>query len=181
MVRAVGTGGVESQPSSEVSATPFVVDGGLIMGRYQPMGSSGEIIRDVVTGLEWQRCSVGQTWTGSTCSGGARTYEWDSAVQLTAPGGFRIPTRAELRTIVYCSNTGNFDSNGVNRSCGSSGTYDRPTIVSEAFPNTPRRTVWSGSPEADSNNAWGVNFLYGSASSYSRLSGEPVRLVRSGQ
>lgn len=34
-------------------------------------GSGGVIVRDNNTGLEWQRCPYGQSWTGSGCSGAA--------------------------------------------------------------------------------------------------------------
>ena len=146
------------------------------MNRYLPSGIENEIIFDTATDLQWQRCSVGQTWTGSTCSGDASTYTWDDAITLTTPNGFRIPTIAELRTLVYCSNTGSFDSNGDNSACDSNATYDSPTILSEAFPNTSGTGVWSGTP-LDSN-AYLVTFNNGAVGTLNQSSSFPVRLVR---
>lgn len=157
-------------------------DENLVMGRYKPMGGEKEIIRDVVTGLEWQRCSVGQTWTGNTCSGTASTMTWYIAESQVAAGGFRLPTLEELRTIVYCSNTDSFDSNGDNSSCGSPGTYQQPTISEAAFPNTPARWYWSSSTRSsNSNEAWMFGFGIGASTYVAKGSdGYRVRLVRAG-
>lgn len=183
VVRAVITGAVESQPSDAVSATPMV---DMIAGRYLPIGLNTGIIRDVEIGLEWQRCRVGQTWLGGACVGPGWEYNWDDAIELSASGGFRIPTSEELRTIVYCSNTGNFDSNGNDSSCEPWGTYDRPTIVLEAFPNTPSHgpSVWSSSPSSSDfpDRARCVNFSYGRRGQCLRShDGFHVLLVRVGQ
>lgn len=78
--------------------------GGLIAGRYLPI-EGGSVIRDTVNKLEWQRCLVGQTWNDASqsCDGNAQQYNWYDAIQLTAAGGFGIPTIAELKTLAYCS------------------------------------------------------------------------------
>lgn len=56
------------------------------------------------TGLTWMRCSLGQTWTGSTCQGTAAlfTYAQALALQPTFAGydDWRLPNIAELQTIV---------------------------------------------------------------------------------
>ncbi len=46
------------------------------------VGVNGEVIKDNVTGYDWQRCSVGQTWSASTqtCDGTAGSYDWDTAM-----------------------------------------------------------------------------------------------------
>ena len=180
VVRAVGIGGVESQPSSEVSATPFMPSDGLIMGRYQLMGSQEEIIQDVVTGLEWQRCSVGQTWNQEdlSCDGNATTHDWGDAIELTAQGGFRVPTVEELRTIGFCSDTGFFNLDG----CYSFGTFERPTIVLEAFPSTPSSVFWTSTRYDENHNSRVVSFDYGYSSAIShRTDTYNVRLVRVGE
>ncbi len=74
------------------------------------------------TGLVWQRCSVGQTWTGSSCSGSADTYTYDEAIALTdsfaGRSDWRVPNANELASLVK---------------------YDAsyPAINSTLFPNTP--------------------------------------------
>lgn len=154
--------------------------------RYQPTGTDAEWIKDLGTGLEWQRCSVGQSWNkgSQTCTGVATMINWDLAVaQFGAEDtfGFRLPTIAELRTLVYCS-SGNpvtinmrYDSTW----CQSSSS---PAIVSWAFPNTPGYFFWSSSPYAyDSDYAWIVYFDNGYVGNYYKGYSFYVRLVRAGQ
>lgn len=137
--------------------------------RYVPLGTNGEIIKDMVTGLEWQRCSFGQTWNADTqgCDGTAIKHAWDTAINLTADGGFRIPTIEELKTLVYPEN------------------YEQPTIVSWAFPNTPNDSFWSSSTTTDASffkQLWYVNFSSGSVRYIHKgiKAAFLVRLVRGG-
>jgi len=55
--------------------------------------SDGSIIRHEVTRLEWQRCSMGQTWDGATCQGEAVGYFWQEALYIAATtvGDWRLP------------------------------------------------------------------------------------------
>ena len=115
--------------------------------RYEVRGSNGDMIYDTTTQLEWQRCSLGQTWNGRTCTGEANPYTWDQArAAADRVSGWRLPTIDELRTLVYCSSGQPARFNSSGRSC--SGDYQRPTIVTEAFPETPSSVFWSGSPNA---------------------------------
>lgn len=34
-------------------------------------------------GLIWQKCSVGQTWNGETCSGEAIEMTWDETMKVS--------------------------------------------------------------------------------------------------
>ena len=178
---AIGSGCTRCN-AEEISA--LLQCGGLIFGRYQPIGEGNGIIQDVATGLEWQRCSVGQTWNQTICGcdGSPTLWNWYDARYLTAPGGFRTPTIEELRTLVHCSSG---DPMWIKMPddfvlCG--GSYTRPTIVHEAFPDTPSWGFWSSSPSAgDPNFAWDVYFSYGDVSSASKDNAEYVRLVRGGQ
>lgn len=159
-------------------------DGDLIAGRYLPIGEDRGIIRDTVNGLEWQRCAVGQTWNpeDETCSGSSSSHRWSEATTLTAPGGFRLPTISELRTLVYCSSgqPALFGMPSNTTTCG--GGYDRPTIVSEAFPRTTRAWFWSSSPYANASyGAWSVSFYGGNVYGYHKGIDSYVRLVRAGQ
>lgn len=150
---------------------------------YQPLGD-GSIIEDLSTGLEWQRCSVGQTWNAGTqtCDGTAAYYTWAAAIGLTAPGGFRLPSIAELRTLVYCSSGTPILINMVSDYVRCSGSFQTPTIVSGAFPKTKPTGFWSSSPDAyDSINAWIVHFHYGYVYGFHKDVAVNVRLVRGGQ
>lgn len=70
--------------------------------------------QDPKTGLIWDRCSVGQTWDGTTCTGEALRLNWKDAKEYVArfaneqaKGGYtdwRLPTIQELSSIRYCDN-----------------------------------------------------------------------------
>jgi len=57
------------------------------------------------SGAVWMRCSLGQTWNGSTCDGSATKFIWDNAVLAVGSlnyGGhndWRLPTIDELKSI----------------------------------------------------------------------------------
>ncbi len=119
------------------------------------------------TGLTWMRCALGQTWTGTTCSGTAKTYTYATAKKQTANfagySDWRLPNIAELQTIAERDN------------------YN-PAINTELFPNTASNSFWSSSPNVDAyGGAWYVNFSYGRVSHYLKVSAYPVRLVRASQ
>lgn len=71
------------------------------------------IWRDAKTGLMWDRCSIGQSWNGTTCTGQAIELNWQDAKDYVkkfsnqqAKGGYsdwRLPTMQELSSIRYCS------------------------------------------------------------------------------
>jgi Protein of unknown function (DUF1566)/Peptidase family M23 len=117
------------------------------------------------TGLMWQRCSIGQTWSGSTCSGTANTYTYNQAIALmnsfASRNDWRLPNENELLSIVE------------------SGSSNNPAINKTQFPNTPNSKFWSSSMVANnSNNSWVVNF-YNSDDDYAdNNNGYAVRLVR---
>ena len=128
--------------------------------------------------MTWQKCSVGQTWTGETCSGEAIKMTWDDAMKFS--NGFagyndwRLPTKEELITLVFCSD-GEYDADG---SCINYETVTNPTINSVYFPNT-QSFYWSSSPDANgSSNAWFVYFGFGNSGYVSKLGDSFVRLVR---
>jgi hypothetical protein len=149
---------------------------------YRFLGDDKGIVEDTSSKLQWQRCSLGQTWKGMTCAGKAQTYTWDEAQRLGS-NGWRLPTKEELASLLYCS-TGQptywLASRYTTFTC--KGNFRRPMIVGDAFPNTPDGRFWSSSPYPDDYKlAWSVFFEYGLVGydykSYARY----VRLVRGGQ
>ena len=129
-------------------------------------------------GLMWQRCSVGQTWTGAACSGDTTKMIWADAMKLTSNfaghNDWRLPTKDELMQLVFCLD-GKSDTDG---SCTNYMTV-RPTINTTYFPNTPSLVFWSSSPYASSSNdAWLVGFDGGGSVSGYKNYGVNVRLVR---
>lgn len=113
------------------------------------------------TALTWKRCAEGQTWSGTDCSGTAKTYTWDGASALST-GGWRLPTQAELRSLVDY-------------------TLANPSINNTIFPTSPSY-FWSASAYADySGDAWNVFFHDGSSGVYHKTDSFYVRLVRGEQ
>ena len=173
---------VKGQP---VSPPPPPV---IIADRYQVMGQNGEIIKDIVNNLEWQRCSVGQTWNPATknCDGTTTGYDWYTANAQVFENGWRMPTREEIGSLVYCSTGDPFlIGNIYDVTCN--GEYTRPTIVVEAFPNVPGEEnllpahYWtSSSNDNDPDMAWVVNFYKGNAGDDGTkfTPGLSIRLVR---
>ncbi|CCE23802.1 Lcl C-terminal domain-containing protein [Methylotuvimicrobium alcaliphilum] len=156
----------------------------LIPDRYRDNGDG--TVTDITTGLQWMRCSLGQTWQNSTCTGEASRYTFDDALQagrqrvFAGHSDWRVPTIAELKTLIYCSSGLPKTWNDTGEVCG--GDYQRPTIQQSAFPNTSASFVWSSSPHADvSGVAWYVHFYNGHVGSSSKTSHYRVRLVRGGQ
>jgi TPR repeat protein/serine/threonine protein kinase len=148
--------------------------------RYRFVGKDQDIVEDTRTKLQWQRCSQGQTWNGATCAGEATKYTWYET-QRIAPAGWRLPTKDELASLVYCSSGEPAYWKTSSETCH--GAYSKPTIWSAVFANTPESWFWSSSPYASFvHGAWSVYFgsgyIYdGGYKDYTRH----VRLVRGGQ
>jgi len=150
-------------------------------GRYQILANGAEV-KDLQTGLTWQRCSVGQRWSGSGCEGNAENFKFDEA-QAQAGSGWRVPTVRELHSLIQCSNgfKGTEDlkdgKGSVPDWCKDGST--QPTIHTTAFPNTPSSWYWTSSPVVGySDIAWGVYFDYGYVYYSYRYGNFHVRLVR---
>lgn len=124
---------------------------------------SGAQVIDKRTGLVWARCSVGQTWDGSTCTGSPTYLRHEEAMILAEQtNGWRLPNVKELASI-------------VSRPC-------IPAIDDLAFPATPLGGTWTSTPNPTptSISAWTVEFLDGSVyrSHQSRAGFSTARLVR---
>jgi len=91
-------------------------------------------VTDTQSGLMWMRCALGQTWTGSTCTGEPRALSWgsaqDAARSLNTAGGYashadwRMPHIPELAMI-------------VERQC------ENPRVNLTLFPDTPSTWFWT--------------------------------------
>ena len=123
------------------------------------------------TGLTWMRCPRGQTSTGTTCGGFPDEYSWYETLRrlnnftFAGHSDWRLPTAAELLTIVEYRNLGFAVNNAVFPQWGDG---------SSRF--------WSSSTYAGSGDyAWYVNFFYGS--DFPGDTGERLaaRYVRGGQ
>lgn len=65
-----------------------------------------DVVTDTRSQLMWTRCLLGATWNGTTCEGKAASYGWQEAQDrlktfiYAGYGDWRIPTLAELKTLV---------------------------------------------------------------------------------
>ena len=125
------------------------------------------IVVDLERQIEWLRCSVGQRWNGSECSGNIVNLSLDmvpKAVEIANEqlgGGWRLPSKAELKSIVC-------------KECPS------PKIDKEIFPNTDNAPYWTGDQSIfNSKFHVSVNFHTGfSFNRFSPIKELAVRLVR---
>ena len=132
--------------------------------RYE-LQNSGAEVWDKQTDLIWQRCSLGQSWDGSSCTGAATGYTWQQALEAAkaAGGGWALPNKRELQSL-------------VERGC------NNPAVNSTFFPNTPSSGYWSSSSVAGyGDNAWDVDFGGGNGYDDGKYNDDYVRLVRARQ
>ncbi|MCB9626505.1 MAG: DUF1566 domain-containing protein [Sandaracinaceae bacterium] len=102
---------------------------------------------DGITGLEWARAT-------------ASPRSWTAAVDhCTSLGGWRLPTRAELLSLVTRTATS-------------------PAIDRDAFPTTPLDWYWTASSSMDDTRAHIVNFGSGLTSQALKSEAIQVRCVR---
>jgi hypothetical protein len=180
-----------SPPPIIPKATPAPLlrtDEPLMAGRYRDNGDG--TVTDVQTGLQWMRFSLGQEWKGGTCMGKAKTYTWqqalDAAAALNHQDGYagyhdwRVPTKEELQTLIYCSSGLPKIWNDTGRRC--KGSCERPTIYQISFPSTLNSWYWSSSAYIyDMEGAWSVYFDSGFIFASNKSNFNHVRLVRGGQ
>lgn len=63
-------------------------------------------VTDPGSGLVWQKCALGQIWSGSTCSGQATLMFWEKAMQAAKENRFlgknnwRLPKLSEFRRVI---------------------------------------------------------------------------------
>lgn len=114
-----------------------------------------EIVRDALTGLEWQAIPFDGRMTWADAEKACR------ALRLGGHDDWRLPTRAELLSIVE-------------------DTRHNPAIDIDAFPGTPSEWFWTATPYAGDpkSYAWVVDFGYGSSGLDGRGGSGRVRAVR---
>jgi hypothetical protein len=143
-------------------STTFGDDGDYTINPMSFTDNGDGTILDNVTGLTWQKCSLGQS--GVACATGtATTRTWEGAQTACENLGpsWRLPTRLELLTIVNYR-------------------VSFPAIDRAYFPQTPLSYLfWSSTPYApNANNAWKVNFNAGITGNYDKTGNGNVRCVR---
>lgn len=152
----------ETNKKAEQQVNVFVQGGGVAQGELkQPTQQSGLIagrykdnndgtVTDVVTRLQWMRCSLGQVWKENTCEKSRKSNRPDNEkiylqflhidvddVNNNAYSTYhdwRIPSNYELMSLVYCD-SGN-PSFWKKDSFSCAGKHSTPTINTFVFPNT---------------------------------------------
>jgi len=159
---ALGAGGALAEQVCKYDSIPATAPA----SRFTDNGDG--TVTDQASGLQWKRCSEGQTWNGSTCVGTLNGYTWQKALQhantatYAGKDDWRLPNIKELASIVEgaCSN---------------------PAIDLAAFPGTTSNVFLSSSPQHETNGVGEVFFYYGHIGTTNKANPDVVRLVRNGQ
>ena len=125
------------------------------------------IVIDLLSGVEWLKCSTGQTWNGSECYGEVVRLDLDEMQEAIKQaneqldGSWRLPTRKELEGLV-CE------------------TCQDAKINAEFFPSTASEPYWTSDRNYWSEERfWTVNFFTGySFSRFTKNKPLASRLVR---
>jgi len=134
-------------------------------------------VLDRATDLVWQRCDLGQTWSGSGCRGYPERLTWQEALRAVDTynqserdagrnGGWRLPNIKELASLInfHCSRPATFDA-----------LWDASALASVQY--------WSATPElrhldGGLNQAWMVDLYMGQPIRKPIDNALAVRLVR---
>lgn len=98
---------VSDGKASSTAATVTVTVTAIVAKAYADNGDG--TATDPSTGLTWMRCYLGETWTGTACTGAATLYSTYDVTALAGTVNFaghsdwRVPAMRELRTIVDLS------------------------------------------------------------------------------
>ena len=101
-------------------------------------------VTDQHTGLQWSRCSLGQTWDNGSCQGEAHALPY-AVVALVTASSWRLPEVNELSSLVElrCSD---------------------PAINRTIFPDTEASPYWTATRFVNKDGEfWQVHFLHGEA------------------
>ena len=116
-------------------------------------------VTDTLTGLQWARCSFGQTLENDRCHGEPHRLPW-AIVSLVIETGWRLPEIAELNSLVELR-------------------CIQPAINQQIFPDTAPAAYWSASRFINKDgDYWQVNFLHGESGSEPADAKAYVRFVR---
>jgi Protein of unknown function (DUF1566) len=161
--------------------------------RYSAINDGAEV-KDNMTRLIWQRCSLGQRWTGKTCLGTAAARSWAKAQE--AAGGVAASVSEDGATSATAPDAATLASTPASALPNSSAPSWRlpthkelytlvekacrnPAVNTVWFPATRANFHWSASPLSDDDSfAWGVDFSDGRGGYDAKVGTYSVRLVR---
>ncbi|WP_423457974.1 DUF1566 domain-containing protein [Ottowia sp. VDI28] len=141
-------------------ATPYSID------------PSGTIVTDQATALQWARCTFGQAWDGSGCTGKTAAPNWYNALQAAQTANaahylgysdWRLPNVSEMESLMEMDSA-------------------NPNIDLTAFPGTEGALYWTSTTDEYSFSfAWYASFHDGHVLRTDKTGLGYVRLVRGGQ
>ncbi len=129
---------------------------------------------DGQTNLMWQRCAMGQTWNGTTCTGNATYENWDQlkaglniSNNFAGYNDWRLPTSAEMNSIV--------DHSDRSLPIGD------PIAYYQSFPNAPISTFgyWNSFNYSESASDFTPQLIAEAGCWCNDMNSSPIRLVRS--
>jgi len=116
-------------------------------------------ITDQQTGLQWSRCSLGQSWKDNTCQDKPQALPYAIAA-LAVEEGWRLPTVSELSSLIELRCSG-------------------PAINNNIFPTTTTAIYWTATRFVNLDGSfWQVHFLHGEIMPEKADSTAYVRWVR---
>ncbi len=172
------------------------------VGRYTYVDNGDGTVTNTTLALVWKKCSQGQN-NDASCSGQAKKYQYctentndcdndkvltsgpayNACDELNKNGGFagrttwRVPTKEELKTLVYCSQGPNAPLDDF-KDCNDG--YNKPTIDTALFPHSVAGDYWSSSTSVSSTTyAWFVHFSCGVTLNDGKENSSYVRYVSS--
>lgn len=121
-----------------------------VVGNYAQGQQDNATIVDALTGLEWARCSVGQSWNADAaqCDGEPTRHTESEAEQYDTPDadGWRSPDIDELLTLVFCPEYMDlYQPDNFTANCSGEDRQEHASIYHAAFPNTEARGYYSSS------------------------------------
>ncbi len=147
------------------SPWPVMLVRGSALGSGKRYVPNGPEVTDTLTGMVWLRCPLGQSWSGTACTGAATWLDWPSAMaaakaMATDTGlPWRLPNLKDLNSLV-----------------------DRkqyaPSMDRVAFPWPQSLGLWSSTPASDVvGEVWVSDTLYGNAYHFDRSYGFNAALL----
>ncbi|TWI63139.1 uncharacterized protein DUF1566 [Desulfobotulus alkaliphilus] len=117
-----------------------------LIARFEDKGDG--TVTDRVTGLQWMRCALGQTWDRSRCNGTPVDYGWEEAMEaarkcrFAGKNDWRLPDIHELQSLAetLC----HYETQASSNACQEQTRADSVSVCSDlvaepdVFPDCPR-------------------------------------------
>ena len=147
------------------SSWPVMLVQGAQLGAAPRFVPNGAEVLDNLTGMIWQRCPVGQTWSGSACTGTATWVDWAGSLAAARAAAqasglpWRLPNVKEMGSLVDRS-------------------VYAPSLDHAVFPWPQSLGIWTSTPASDlPGEVWITDTLYGNSYHFDRFYGFNATLL----